>query len=92
MHLLDGGCIKLETQFTVGKRERRRDGERERKCVGVCACVCVCVCVRERERERKRRLEASLVGNKNSRNHTYLHTASMWAICSVARRERLASA
>ena len=92
MHLLDGGCIKLETQFTVGKRERRRDGERERKCVGVCACVCVCVCERERERERKRRLEASLVGNKNSRNHTYLHTASMWAICSVARRERLASA
>ena len=62
--------------------------------MGVCACVCVCVCVRERERERerKRRLEASLVGNKNSRNHTYLHTASMWAICSVARRERLASA
>ena len=53
MHLLDGGCIKLETQFTVGKRERRRDGERERKCVGVCACVCVCVCVREREREKE---------------------------------------
>ena len=54
MHLLDGGCIKLETQFTVGKRERRRDGERERKCVGVCACVCVCVREREREREREK--------------------------------------
>ena len=35
MHLLDGVCIKLETQFTVHEREIQREREREREWEGV---------------------------------------------------------